>query len=385
MNRKIYCSGDAELMSWLPDRNMGAANEIQVGSGGDYGVVKFNLPPDLLNYDIVFAKLWLYFSQSAPATYIRVHKILEDWIEGTGTRGSSVTPPGSITYNNAPLIDTSYVEHYISSIPSGGQWREISIINDLAYPPRFGWAIKNRPNVERWWTIYTRERPGDYEAYLEISYKYKKPIMTASIERTPNGFKLTWPQQQINYARPSYYRIFKHNPVINEYVLIRPTPDSNATVDGNTFEYLDTETFDYDYNYKYAIDAIYYDSISWGYSEPCFIESGMVYKSEYAQIALAAVGGHSAMRHIIDTKHSMHLDELNKIEMSVWKKDLDATSISDDIDLYVAGDGNTFTKNILPIDDSHLGDADQRWLEIHAEELKTDTSKTAKLRLWNGR
>ncbi len=379
MIRRLYSVGDAALNQYSPDRNYGGVPEVQTSGPESYAVVKFYLPPDLFNYNILSAKLCLYFTQASTATYIRIHKILEPWVEGTGTYGGDDwTNPERITYNNAPLIDSTYIEYYMSSTLTGGQWREISILNDLSFPSRYGWAIKNRPNANRWWHFVTKEGTAGRTPYLEIVYTFKTPVISLRSERIISGFKLTWNKQAINYYQPSSYRVFKYNPVVNEYVFV-------TTLDSNTFEYIDYELFDYDYEYKYCIDARYNDEGTWKYTNPVFVVGGTLYKSDVPQVELAAVGGQSAMRHLINTTHSESFDELNNIEISTWKKSLDATSVSRDVDLRLTGDGNTLTKNILPIDDSNLGDADNRWLEIHSEELKTDTSKTAKLRLWNGR
>lgn len=389
MIRKLYSVGDSQVRNWSPDRNYGAVPNTYIQTynlpDDEYGVIKFYYPPDLQQYDIISVKFFVYFDQASNALYVRFHKILSDWVEGNGTYGGDSNIPNSITYNNAPRIDTAYTERYISSVQSGGQWVDTLMTNDLNLLPQYGWAIKHRPNVSKWFGFNTREYGLSRTPYLEIVYKLKTPTLSATVERVKDGFKLSWVRQQINYYKPSSYRIFKYNPNVNEYILIKPTPSSTATVNGDTFEYIDREIVDYDYDYKYAIQARYHDEGTEKLTPFIFLDAGTLYKTESPQIEMAAVGGHTAMRHLINTKHSVHLDELNKIELSTWKKSLDATSISNDVDLRLTGDGNTFTKNILPIEDSNLGNIDNRWLEIHAEELKTDVSKTAKLRLWNGR
>ena len=105
MIRRLYCTGDAELSTPDSNTNYGGSHIVQ-GTDNDFGVVRFDLPPDLLNYDIVSAKLWIFYRYMANATYMRYYKILDSWIEGNGNpyRAYTNTIPGAITYNNCPPL-----------------------------------------------------------------------------------------------------------------------------------------------------------------------------------------------------------------------------------------------------------------------------------------
>lgn len=375
MITKYYSVADTAVEAVFPDTNIGGQTRMDASGLTSYSLVKFALPPYISAYDISYAKLYFYILDTANAARLNFHRISSDWKEGTGTNWYVDATDGSVTWNTKPSFEADYRQIYISS--ASYQWFNIDLTSGAFYDSVYGFLIKQH-HSDDFTSIGTREAGVTRCPYLEISYKLKQPVLSVACSYIGNGFKLTWNKQAINYYQPSSYRVFKYNPVVNEYVFV-------TTLDSNTFEYIDYELFDYDYEYKYCIDARYNDEGTWKYTNPVFVVGGTLYKSDVPQVELAAVGGQSAMRHLINTTHSEFFDELNNIEISTWKKSLDATSVSRDVDLRLTGDGNTLAKNILPIDDSNLGDVDNRWLEIHSEELKTDTSKTAKLRLWNGR
>lgn len=375
MITKYYSVADTAVEAVFPDTNIGGQTRMDASGLTSYSLVKFALPPYISAYDISYAKLYFYIISTSNAVRLDFHRISSDWIEGTGVDWYVDATDGSVTWNTKPSFEADYKQIYISS--ASYQWFNIDLTSSNFYNSVYGFLIKQH-NSDDNTGIGTRETGIARCPYLEISYKLKQPSLSVTCSYTGNGFKLSWNKQPINMYQPASYRIFKYKPNINEYVMI-------DSLDGNTFEYTDTELFDYDYEYKYCIDARYDDEGTWKYTTPVFTDGYRLYKSEYPQMELAAIGGPSAMRHLIQTEHSSDIDSLNKLNISIWKKNLDATTVPSDIDVSLVGNGNTFTKNVLPIGEDKLGDTDNRWLEVHTDELKTEKSRTVKLRLWNGR
>ena len=101
------------------------------------------------------------------------------------------------------------------------------------------------------------------------------------------------------------------------------------------------------------------------------------------------VGG-EALRHAIYTYHNESEADRNSMTFKIWDssiKNILEEPNSSDPDVILQGDEKVFTKNINPFlnDTYDLGSEESKWRKTNSVNIYSDSTKTAKLKLWNGK